>query len=304
MTRFIGVLVSILSFFLSAMVVQGEEALYQAKPVEVAGFTEGIEGPACDREGNLYAVAFQQPENIGRITPQGKAEIYLALPNKSYGNGIVFDRAGSMFIADYSNHNVLQVNLATKQISVFAHEPKMNQPNDLAQAPNGTLYASDPSWSHGTGQLWSISTKGEVTLLAKDLGTTNGIEVSPNGRTLYVNESKQRGVWTFPILADNKLGERKLLKQFDDHGFDGMRADIDGNLYITRYGKGTVAVLSPAGKVLREIEVLGAQPSNLCFGGADGCTVYVTEVQHRRVVSFRTERPGLAWQRLHEEEKK
>ena len=141
-------------------------------------------------------------------------------------------------------------------------------------------------------------------MLAKDLGTTNGIEVSPNGRTLYVNESKQRGVWTFPILADNKLGERKLLKQFDDHGFDGMRADIDGNLYITRYGKGTVAVLSPAGKVLREIEVLGAQPSNLCFGGADGCTVYVTEVQHRRVVSFRTERPGLAWQRLHEEEKK
>src|SRR5262249_60893527 len=88
-----------------------------------------------------------------------------------------------------------------------------------------------------------------------------------------------------------------LLKKFDDFGFDGMRCDVDGNLYITRYGKGTVAVLSPAGKVLREIDVLGKSPSNLCFGGPDGRTVYVTEVTRRRLGQFRGDRPGLAWQR-------
>ena len=74
-------------------------------------------------------------------------------------------------------------------------------------------------------------------------------------------------------------------------------ADIDGNLYITRYGKGTVAVLSPKGEIVREIDILGKQPSNLCFGGPDGKTVYVTEVEHQRLVSFRVDRPGLAWQR-------
>ena len=59
-------------------------------------------------------------------------------------------------------------------------------------------------------------------------------------------------------------------------------------------------VLSPNGGVLREIDVLGARPSNLCFGGSDGRTVYVTEVEHRRLVQFRVETPGLAWVRWQE----
>jgi sugar lactone lactonase YvrE len=130
------------------------------------------------------------------------------------------------------------------------------------------------------------------------MGTTNGIEVSPDGKKLYVNESVQRNVWVFDIQPDGSLANKKLLKKFPDFGFDGMRCDIDGNLYITRHGKGTVVVLSPAGKILREIDVLGAKPSNLCFGGPDGRTVYVTEVEHRRLVHFRVERPGLAWLRL------
>jgi sugar lactone lactonase YvrE len=104
-------------------------------------------------------------------------------------------------------------------------------------------------------------------------------------------------VWAFDIGKDGALSGKRLVKKFGDHGFDGMRCDIDGNLYITRYGKGTVVKLSPAGKVLREIDVLGAKPSNLCFGGPDGRTVYVTEVTRQRLVQFRVDRPGLAWQR-------
>jgi len=74
-----------------------------------------------------------------------------------------------------------------------------------------------------------------------------------------------------------------------------MRCDAKGNLYVTRYGKGTVAILSPEGKILKEVDVLGARPSNLCFGGPDGRTVYVTEVEHTRLVQFRVEHPGLSW---------
>jgi sugar lactone lactonase YvrE len=76
-----------------------------------------------------------------------------------------------------------------------------------------------------------------------------------------------------------------------------MRCDVDGNIYITRYGAGTVVKLSPEGKVLKEIDVLGKQPSNICFGGPDGRTAYVTEVEHKRVVQFRVDKPGLAWER-------
>jgi sugar lactone lactonase YvrE len=176
----------------------------------------------------------------------------------------------------------------------------MNQPNDLAIAPDGTLYASDPNWSEKTGQLWRIDTDGKVTRVASDMGTTNGIEVSPDGRKLYVNESVQRNVWMFDIQADGALANKKLLKKFPDFGFDGMRCDVDGNLYITRHGKGTVVILSPTGEVLQEIETLGKRPSNICFGGPDGRTAYVTEMEHGRLIKFRTERPGLAWKRWQE----
>lgn len=260
-------------------------------------FTPGIEGPQCDRDGNVYAVNFAKQQTIGKVTPAGKGEIFLELPGESTGNGIVFDSHGRMLIADYVGHNVLRVDLSSKKITVFAHQADMNQPNDLAIAPNDTLYASDPAWDKSTGQLWMISTDGKVTRVAADMGTTNGIEVSPDGKRLYVNESVQRNVWGFDIKDDGHLANKRLLKKFDDFGFDGMRCDVDGNLYITRYGKGTVVIVSPKGDILKEIDVLGKQPSNICFGGPDGRTVYVTEVEHTRLVQFRVEKPGLAWQR-------
>ena len=272
------------------------EELFKTTPLTKPGeFTKGIEGPACDKAGNVYAVNFKEQGTIGRVSPDGKGEVFLTLPEGSTGNGIRFDKKGNMFIADYPKHNVLRVDAKTKNLTVLAHEPKMNQPNDLAIDAKGNLYASDPSWSKGTGQLWRISKKGKVKLLADDMGTTNGIEVSPDGKTLYVNESKQRNIWAFSIKKDGSVEKKRLLKKFEDHGFDGMRCDAKGNLYVTRYGKGTVAILSPEGKILKEIDVLGARPSNLCFGGPDGRTVYVTEVEHTRIVQFRVEHPGLSW---------
>ncbi|MDB4743316.1 isochorismatase family protein [Planctomicrobium sp.] len=260
-------------------------------------FTPGIEGPACDGDGNIYAVNYQEQGTIGRIRPDGAGEVFVKLPEGSIGNGIRFGSQHQFFVADYTGHNILSVDLKSKKTTVFAHEAKMNQPNDLAIAPDGTLYASDPNWSEGTGQLWKITPSGKVTLLAKEMGTTNGIEVSPNGKILYVNESKQLNVWAFDIAADGSISNKRLLRKFEDHGFDGMRCDVDGNLYVTRYGKGTVVKLSPQGEVLREIPVLGAKPSNICFGGPDGCTAYVTEVEFQRLVEFRVDLPGRSWQR-------
>lgn len=283
---------------------QTDEKLFVATPLTQPNqFTPGIEGPQCDRDGNIYVVNFEKQQTIGKVTPEGKAELFVTLPGKSTGNGIVFDAKGQMYVADYVAHNVLRINPATRKIEVFAHNDEMNQPNDLAIHPNGTLYASDPNWEKGTGQLWMIDTSGKTHRLAKGMGTTNGIEVSPDGQTLYLCETAhngeitQRNVWSFPIKSDGTVGEKKLLTRFPDYGFDGMRCDVDGNLYITRHGKGTVAVVTPGGEQIREIDVLGDKPSNLCFGGPDGRTVYVTEVEHTRLVTFRVDKPGLAWKR-------
>lgn len=280
-----------------------DEKLYVAVPLTEAGvFTAGIEGPACDAAGNIYAVNFARQQTIGRVTPDGRADIYVTLPGKSVGNGIRFDRRGFMYVADYVEHNVLRIDPQSRNIEVYAHDDRMSQPNDLAMTADGVLYASDPNWGNGTGRIWWIDRQGKVTLAADEMGTTNGIDISPDGKTLYVNESVQRTIWKFSIAASGELTDKTLFKRFNDHGFDGMRCDVDGNLYVTRYGKGTVVKISPDGDVLREIDVLGARPSNICFGGPDGRTAYVTEVEHRRLVQFRVERPGLEWQHLQPKE--
>ena len=226
-------------------------------------------------------------------------ESMVTLPGKSTGNGIRFGKDGVMFVADYVEHKIWKIDLKSKAMSVHAHEPAMNQPNDIAITAGGVLYASDPDWKNSKGQIWRIGIDGKVTRVAADMGTTNGIEVSPDGKALYVNESVQRNVWAFDIAEDGALSGKRLIKQFPDHGFDGMRCDVDGNLYITRHGKGTVVKMTPKGEVLQEIDVLGTSPTNICFGGPDGCTAYVTEVDYRRLVQFRLDRPGLEWARQH-----
>jgi sugar lactone lactonase YvrE len=285
----------VLLFMVQAIMAQSQTI---ATPLtEPHSFTREIEGPACDREGNIYAVSFARKPTIGRITPAGKGEVFLEMPDGSLGNGIRFDQEGTMFVADYTGHSILRVNPKTRKIDVLAHEGSMNQPNDIAISANGTIWASDPNWANSTGQVWRVDRDGRVTRVASDMGTTNGIEVSPDGKTLYVNETVQRNVWAFSIERDASLSGKRLLIRFPDFGMDGMRSDVDGNLYITRHGKGTVVVVSPAGRVLNEIDVLGKMPTNICFGGPDGRTAYVTEAEQGRLVQFRADRPGLEWQR-------
>ena len=73
------------------------EELYLAMPLTATNsFTAGIEGPACDRAGNIFAVNFAKQQTIGRTTPAGQSEVFVTLPNDSVGNGIRFDRAGRM----------------------------------------------------------------------------------------------------------------------------------------------------------------------------------------------------------------
>jgi len=270
--------------------------LFESKEFTPAnGFTSGIEGPACDADGNLYAVNFEQQHTIGKVTPEGDASIFVELPTGSIGNGIRFNSAGYMFIADYTNHNVLKVDMKTHEISVYAHEPKMNQPNDLAISANDILYASDPNWSESTGQLWRVDTDGKVTLLEADMGTTNGIEVSPDEKKLYVNESVQRNIWVYDLSPDGEISKKHLLIQFPDFNMDGMRCDIEGNLYVTRHGKGTVAKLSPEGEVLLEVELKGKLCTNIAFGGPDGRTCYVTMADRGNVEVFHSDIAGRSW---------
>lgn len=254
-------------------------------------FTGGIEGPAVDSNGNLYAVNFESEGTIGIVDEKGDASLFVRLPNASVGNGIRFDKDGNMFIADYVNHNVLLIPKGSKEVSVYAHHPGLNQPNDLAIAPNGTLYASDPNWAASTGKLWKVTTGG-FELMEAEMGTTNGIEVSPDGKLLYVNESVQRNIWVYDIDEKGNLHEKREFFTFDDFGMDGMRCDNQGNLYVCRYDAGKVVVISPKGKIIREITLKGKKPTNIAFGGKDWSQCFVTLQDRGCFETFRAENPG------------
>ncbi len=273
----------------------GEELFVSRELTPVGGFTEGIEGPACDRDGNLYAVNYDHQGTIGRVTPEGEASVFLELPEGSVGNGIRFNLEGEMFVADYTGHNVLRVDMGTRAVAVHCHEPRMNQPNDIAIASNGTIFASDPSWSDSTGQIWRVDVDGTVELLESGMGTTNGIEVGPEDRVLYVNESVQRRIWAYDLGPDGEMSNKRLLIEFEDYGLDGMRCDVAGNLYVTRWGKGEVVKLSPGGELLARVALAGKNCTNLTFGGPDGRTCYVTVADRGNIEVFRADLPGRDW---------
>lgn len=132
------------------------DPLYKVSDLLPEGtFTKGMEGPAVDKKGNLYAVNYKEQGTIGIVAPDGTASEFVRLPQGSVGNGIRFGKDGSMYIADYPKHNILKVDMNTREIKVFAHNPSMNQPNDISISnTSGVIYASDPAWRDSTGMLW------------------------------------------------------------------------------------------------------------------------------------------------------
>lgn len=265
----------------------------------VFSFTKGIEGPAVDSHGNVYAVNYKEEGTVGVVDAEGNASTFLKLPGKSIGNGIRFDKEGHMYIADYVGHNVYKVEKGSKNPTVWAHNPDMSQPNDLAIAPNGIIYLSDPNWAKSTGRLWQVGSDKKIVLLEEHMGTTNGVEVSPDGKFLYVNESVQRNVWRYTIDANNRISNKTRFLSFPDFGLDGMRCDMKGNLYITRYDKGTVVIVSPKGEILKEVRLLGKKPSNITFGGEKGTTCYVTMADRGCLEYFEALYPGASYTKIH-----
>ncbi|PDT67740.1 gluconolactonase [Bradyrhizobium ottawaense] len=276
-----------------------ETKLFESAQVTPPGeYTFGIEGPAADLEGNLFVVNLGRPGTIGRLPAGGTAsEPFTALPDGSVGNAIRFDRSGTMFIADYKKHNIFAIAKGTTEPGIWFHSDEMNQPNDITIAREGTIYASDPNWKGREGHIWRITkaadgtVQGQIMSAPRAMGTTNGIDLSPDGKTLYVGESNSGQIWSYAING-NELTAAKLVKAFQPDTVDGLRTDVAGRLYVARILKGTIALMKPNGAVEREIALKAKEPTNLAFGGSDGKTVFVTQRQGGFIESFRTDQPG------------
>ncbi|KAJ2853117.1 hypothetical protein J3B02_003284 [Coemansia erecta] len=258
-------------------------------------FGAGIEGAGIDKLGNVYAVDFNDnASSAGQIAPK-QSLLFQSSDNESLVNGIRFniDSTGAeeAYIADATTHQVYKLTSRDKatgafaKTSVFCHDENMLQPNDIAIASSsGRIFLSGMNWTSdsvvGNGDLWTCDSSG----LAKRLGTfmrTNGIEVSPDEKTLYLSEAANAAgsVVSNVVLAfdlDSASGEITNKRTFVDFAkldntastdIDGMRTDINGNLYVTRNGLGQVAVFTPSGELSAYINAISIDyVSNLEFG--------------------------------------
>ena len=274
------------------------EALFEARPLTPAGeYTFGIEGPAVDADGNLYVVNYARQGTIGKVAAnEARSQLFAELSAGSIGVSIRFGADRRMYVADYKKHNIFVVEPGAATPRVYFQSDRFNQPNDLAIARDGTMYASDPNWRAKSGQVWRIapaggSGRGEVMAVPRKLTTTNGIDLSPDEKTLYVAESATNEIWAYRIESGALAAPRRV-KKFPDYEIDGIRTDVDGRIYVARILKGTIEVLTPDGKTEREIVLKGNQPTNLAFGGSDGKTVYITQRQGGFIETFRVDRPG------------
>lgn len=208
-------------------------------------------------------------------------------------NGNILDLQGRLITCQHAGRNVVRTE-ADGRITVLAdkHDGKrFNSPNDVAVRSDGTLWFTDPSWGlkerpreiPGNWVFKLDPETGTVEALIKDLAMPNGIIFSPDESRLYVADTGGFGELTVPELRKLPAGihcyemskEGKLGKKLFqiEQGSDGMRADVKGNLYTTTGGK--VHIYNADGKKLEQIDVPEG-PANVCFGGDDFKTLFIT----------------------------
>lgn len=246
----------------------------------VSGQFAFTEGPAVDRQGNIYFTD-QPNDKIWRYDTDGRLSVFMDKTGRA--NGLYIDRAGNI-IACADQHNELWSISPQKKVTVLLGEyagRRFNGPNDLWIDANGGIYFTDPYyqrpyWTRKTSEMdgqhvyYLPKGKKEAVRVADGLVQPNGIVGTPDGTRLFVADIGANKTYVYSISADGSLSDRRL---FVEQGSDGMTLDREGNLYLT--GRG-VTVYSATGAKLGTIAVPSGWTANLCFGGKDRRTLFIT----------------------------
>ena len=250
-----------------------------AKLIEVYSGNEFYEGPTWDPEsGRLFFTAFHRGSDILRLDFPGKAVAWAV--NTQGVNGTFLSREGRLLGAQAFGHRIVSYDLAhqkAQEPKVLAHDPGWNQPNDLCQTPDGTIYFTDPNFEKPErSAVYLLTPQGEVRKIITEMPAPNGIIASNDGKTLYISDSHEALWRSYPIQPNGTVAAGKVFFNPDTPNRtspDGMTIDERGNLYFT--GRGGVWVVTPAGVSLGLIPI-EEFCTNAAFGGRDNRMLYIT----------------------------
>lgn len=257
-----------------------------AKLVEQYSDGRFFEGPTWDPQaGKLYFTAFGKTPIEGRDTQQilrldEPGQVTVWADNTEGINGTYLSLRGRLLGAQAYGHRITDYGFGPNgpaDPKTLVHDPTLHQPNDVCQAPNGTIYFTDPDFKNRqTSAVYMLAPGSAHKKIITDMPLPNGLITSLNGKTLYVGDSAAKHWRAYPIQEDGTVGQGRLFFEPETENQDspdGMSIDAEGNLYFS--GRGGVWVVTPAGESLGLIAV-PEFCSNVTFGGSDGKTLFLT----------------------------
>ncbi|MFN3651959.1 MAG: SMP-30/gluconolactonase/LRE family protein [Armatimonadota bacterium] len=262
-----------------------------------------FEGPTWDPgTGKLYFTSFPSGERVNtqilRLDDRGRASVWM---DRTEGiNGTYLAKDGRFLGAQAFGHNLYSMRIGKegpeelKSLTNHFQGVPYLQPNDVCQSlVTGGIYYTDPNFAGRTrSAVYYLSPEGRVHRIIENLKVPNGVEVSNDGKTLFVGDSFELRIYSYPILPDGTVDQGRVRVFFDpqtanQNAPDGMCTDAEGNLYFAM--RGGVWVVTPEGKSLGLIPI-PEFCSNVTFGGPDGKTLYMT--CSKKVYSLRMNAAG------------
>jgi gluconolactonase len=232
------------------------------------------EGPAADSQGNVYFSDVQASRTY-KWSVDGRITVFREESGNS--NGLAIDTAGNLLACEGGRGRVVSIDPSGK-ISVLADDyggKRFNQPNDLWIDPKGGVYFSDPIYgraekSQSGEHVYYVSPDHRrVTRVIDDMVRPNGLAGTEDGKLLYVSDHGARRVCRYDIAADGTLSHKRVIAPV---GADGMKLDNEGHILLAEDG---ILVYDLSGNQLETIRV-PEKPTNLCFAGPDGHTLFIT----------------------------
>lgn len=282
--------------------------------VEAVGFAYP-EGPCFDASGVLYTVELAGGV-VSRVV-DGEREVWVR-PGGS-PNGAAFGADGTLYICNNGGNwgpnastgmkagfgglpALIQAVTPDGTISTVADScdgRRLNGPNDLVLDGVGGIWFTDPAWAprdasgsapaaeSPAGAVRYVGSDGLVSTLRENLVFPNGIAISPDGRQLIVGETGTGNILSAIIEGPGQLGDWGILARLGPDSFpDGMCFDSRDRLIVAGTGSGRLYVLDERGTIEQELLMEDRDVTNVCFGGPDFSTLYVTEAEIGRVVTL------------------
>jgi len=246
-----------------------------AQVIKLAGGFSFTEGPACDAAGNIFFTDI--PNNrIHKWSLDGKLSVFRE--NSGGANGLFFDKTGNLLACEGGGRRLVSIN-PRGNVEALAEKYRgkpFNSLNDLWIDPKGGIYFTDPRYGSrdnmqqgGEHVYYLTPDRKEIKRVIDDMVRPNGIIGTPDGKILYVTDNGGGKTFVYTINKDGTLSNKKL---FAPEGSDGMTIDNQGNVYLTTRG---VAVYNKKGEKIEVIKVPEG-PANVCFGGKDNSTLFIT----------------------------